>query len=328
MAEIDVLKEYAELIKDGNELVDLERKIISFSPNLDLITGGGVPEGSIVVLTGAEKIGKTLSSLHLAANAQKEIYASELCPEGRRVYLSSIEARLQPRDIKGIPHLDRSRFHWIQSRPGKILSAEEHLSIGEKLISENPACIFIFDSFSALCTEEEMTSGMDKQQRAAEAKLQAKFLRKIRQIVSVNKSIVIIITHVMSNPSGYGGPQEKTSRALKYKNDLKLFAKKKEWWKLSESGDPIGQIVTWECINSPIGPPGRKIESHIRYGVGIDEVRELIDIAVGAGIIYKKGSWYTYGEKKQGLEKLQKYITEENLVEKLRKDVNDMIYGC
>ena len=45
---------------------------------------------------------------------------------------------------------------------------------------------------------------MNKMQRADGAKLLAKFCRKVANVIPVNKNIVIGITHLMGNPTGYG----------------------------------------------------------------------------------------------------------------------------
>ena len=219
----DVKKNFGtDIMRSATALVDRESVTIPLSPSLDIILGGGVPEGSFVVLTGQPKCGKTTTSLDLAATAQKAEYQGDL-KKPRHVYYLNIEGRLKKRDLEGIKDLDLDRFDIIGSQEGKILSGEEYLSIGERIINEEPGSIVIIDSYSALCTEAEITSEMAKMQRADGAKLLAKFCRKVANVIPVNRNIVIGITHLMGNPTGYGAEfKEKSGQAIAYQH-LKWF---------------------------------------------------------------------------------------------------------
>ena len=173
----DVQKQFgSEIILNGNAIVDKEPLIIPVSPSLDIVLNGGIPEGSFVVLTGQPKCGKTTTSLDFAATAQKQQYQGQ-SKAPREVYYLNIEGRLKKRDLEGIPGLDLSRFHVIGSQQGKILHAEEYLQIAERIINEIPGSVIIIDSYSALCTEAEITSDMDKMQRADGAKLLAIWIK-------------------------------------------------------------------------------------------------------------------------------------------------------
>jgi recombination protein RecA len=310
----DVVKSFGDdIMLTGNAIVDKKSVIIPVSPSLDIILNGGIPEGSFVVLTGQPKCGKTTTSLDFAATAQKPEYKGDL-KDSREVYYLNIEGRLKKRDLEGIPGLNLDKFHVIGSQQGKILHAEEYLQIGEKIINEIPGCVLIIDSYSALCTEAEITSEMDKMQRADGAKLLAKFCRKVANVIPVNKNIVIGITHLMGNPTGYGAEfKEKSGQAIAYQTDIKLRAKTFKPWTLSADSTQIGQEIEWQVICSALGPPGGNITSYIRYGQGVDKHMEAITLASDMGIIHKGGAWYTLTAledkpKFQGAEKVRQYL--------------------
>jgi recombination protein RecA len=311
----DVKKNFgSEIILSGNSIVDRKSIIIPVSPALDLVLQGGIPEGSFVVFTGQPKCGKTTTSLDFCATAQKPEYQGDL-KKPRHVYYLNIEGRLKKRDLEGIKDLDLDRFDVIGSQQGKILHAEEYLQIAERLINEEPGSIIIIDSYSALCTEAEITSDMDKMQRADGAKLLAKFCRKVANVIPVNKNIVIGITHLMGNP-GYGTSEwkEKSGQAIAYQTDVKLKAKFHKAWTLGAEGAQIGQEVEWQVLCSALGPPGGTVTSYLRYGQGIDKHTELVMIAADMGLINKGGAWYTLDfieEEKiklQGAEKVRQYL--------------------
>jgi recombination protein RecA len=313
----DVTKTFGEnIILNGNAIVDKKVLTIPVSPSLDIILNGGIPEGSFVVLTGQPKCGKTTTSLDFCATAQKPEYAYGSFKDGREVYYLNIEGRLKKRDLEGIPGLDLARFHVIGSQQGKILHAEEYLQIAERIINEIPGSVLIIDSYSALCTEAEITSDMDKMQRADGAKLLAKFCRKVANVIPVNKNIVIGITHLMGNPTGYGAEfKEKSGQAIAYQTDIKLRAKTFKPWVLSADSTQIGQEVEWQVVCSALGAPGAQITSYLRYGQGIDKYMELINLASDLGLINKGGAWYTLTSvedkpKFQGTEKVRGYLLE------------------
>ena len=48
----DIVKEYGDVIHDPSSITDQELKILSVSPKIDIALGGGVPEGSLFIMTG------------------------------------------------------------------------------------------------------------------------------------------------------------------------------------------------------------------------------------------------------------------------------------
>ena len=312
----EVKKDFGDdIILSGNSIIDRKIVVIPVSPALDMVLSGGIPEGSFVVLTGQPKCGKTVTSLDFAATAQRPEYQGAL-KTPREVYYLNIEGRIKKRDLEGIK--------------GKILHAEEYLQIGEKIINQEPGCILVIDSYSALCTEAEITSDMDKMQRADGAKLLAKFCRKVANVIPVNKNIVIGITHLMGNPTGYGAEfKEKSGQAIAYQTDIKLKAKTFKPWTTGADGTQIGQEVEWQVMCSALGPPGATTTSYIRYGLGIDKYTEIINIACDIGAINKGGAWYTLTSEKdspkfQGTEKVRNYLVDnQEAYDKLVKVVKD-----
>ena len=302
----DILEELEGNFTAGTSFIERKRKLIKWSPAIDTSIGGGVPEGSTVVLTGPPKVGKTVAALSLAAEAQKI---------GKMVFYLNIEGRIKTRDLKGISGLDLSpeKFQIIESKKGSILLAEQWLELAEKLMHKYPGCVIIIDSFSMLCTEAEATAGMDEMQRATEAKLMYKFFRKVAGVVPVHDIIIIGIAHIIANPSGMGaGNQEKSGNAAKYAVDVKLEGKWAEKWTIGadENSQQIGQLIHWDVKCSAINGPGSKPLSYLRYGIGFDKIMEIINLACDCGIIDAKGAWYTLSSIKdqpkfQGKEKLR-----------------------
>jgi recombination protein RecA len=284
--------------------------------------GGGVPEGSLFILTGPEKVGKTVTALTFCANAQAL---------KRKVYYGNIEGRLRKRDIEGIAgiNMDPEYLEIIGSTQGNILSAEKYLSIFDQLIHTQPNCICIVDSFSALASDAELTGDLSDQQVMSVQKVLAKFCRRISNVLPINKVTVVGITHLMANINKFGRGKtkvEKSGTALKYQVDVKLHAS--HLTPILQGETQIGQTVHWQVVTSAIGPPGQKVASHIKYGRGIWKEMELADLLVDFGLVQKSGSWLTLPneEKLQGKNNLAAYLEENpNEYLKFENDIFSMI---
>ena len=309
-----MVKEFGDgIFVSGKSIAEKEYVTIPISPAIDMMLGGGIPEGSFCIATGSFKLGKTTCWLHVASQAQKLEYTNkEFCPEGRHVYFFNIEGRLQPRDLKGIKSLNtEERFTVIQSAPGDIKHAEEYLDILERLIHTKPGCVFIVDSFSQLCSGARATSDYKDRFRDDVPLMLANFCKRISNVLPVNKSILLGVTHKIANqsPGAKSKWMEASGQKIQYQLDVKLEATHRTF-QPEQSDNPIGQIVHWKCHSSPIGPPGRKADSLLRYGHGIDCEWEFLDLAADIGMISKGGAWYTFPNqnKEQGKEKAAEYL--------------------
>ena len=306
-------KEFGEgIFLSGNAIIDRPHVVIPVSPSIDFMLGGGIPEGTLVIFAAKPKLGKTLTALDFAATAQNEKYGCDLCPK-RKVFYFNIEGRLRKRDLQGIHHLDTSEnnFVVIGSEPGNILNGNQYIKIGERLIHDNPGCVFIFDSFSQLCTAKEMDADITDDYRPDAPKLLARLMRRLSNVIPVNKSIVIGINHIIANQGmGMATWYEASGQKVQYQRDVKLRGTHFDAWKDGEK--QIGQKVHWVCESSAIGPPGIKMSSKIRYGYGIDKEAELLELAKDLGVIEVSGAWYKFGDntQKQGEHKALVYLKE------------------
>jgi len=299
----DIIKEYGDVHHNPSSITDEILEIIPVSPKIDIALGGGVPEGSLFILTGPEKIGKTVTALTFCANAQQL---------KRPVYYGNIEGRLRKRDIEGIKDLqaDPELLKIIGSTQGNILSAEKYLSIFDQIIHTQPETVCVVDSFSALSSDAELKGDLTDQQVMTVQKVLSKFCRRISNVLPINKVTVVGITHLMANVAfGKGKAKvEKSGTALKYQVDVKLHASHIS--PIVQGDTQIGQTIHWQVVTSAIGPPGQKVDSHIKYGRGIWKEMELADLLIDFGIIKKSGAWITLPneEKIQGQNNLAKYL--------------------
>jgi len=297
----DLIKKFGEgAFITGDQLCDTMNPMVHVSPKIDLILGGGIPGGSVVTLTGDPKCGKTVTSLHIGMKGQLV---------GRPFYYLNVEGRLKPRDIDGIKGLDKSKMTIVRSHrndddTSRILTAEEFLTAAEDIIHSVPHAIVVIDSVSQLLASGEFTKDIGEKSRAPGATLLAQFTRKLSNVIPVNDIILVGIIHFIANTSGFGKSKVPSGgNKINYACDIGLECKKFTFIReggSSESNDSddtsvkkaIGQKVTWVTTSTAFAPPGQVCDSIIKYGIGIDEITELVQLAGEFGFIAKAGAWF------------------------------------
>lgn len=296
----DILEKHGEdLVKTGTEIVAKPSRLLPISPVIDLNIGGGVPSGSVVLLAGDEKCGKTVTALQMCKNAQKQ---------GRNVYYLNVEHRLKKRDLLGIKGLDPETINIIGSFrnenddgeviSGKILTGEEWLSIAEHYIHSDTECVVVIDSISQLTTETEINANIGDKTGDGAYRLMSQFVKRMAPVLSVNGCILIGIQHMIANTRAMPGQKKKSrsgGRKIRYAVDVDLECTHTVPWRVGkeEDSEQIGQEVNWITRSTAILAPGRKFISKLRYGIGIDETAELFELGKSLGFITVGGSWYT-----------------------------------
>jgi recombination protein RecA len=285
----EIMKDFGEFITTGEKILEIKRdyKTISISPAIDLALGGGVKEGSWLMLSGPPKGGKTTTSMQIIANCQAL---------GRKIIYLDIEGRLKEMNFE-VPGIDASKVTVIRSEK-EPLSAEKFLDIARKLVSlpENEGCVLVIDSISSLIPEKDLDGDINGMTRPGLPKILSDFVKKMGQIVPNQKCLIIMITHMITNTSGYGvGKMADGGVKIQFQSDTRMEIKSVSPWEIGGNKDTkqvIGLKVTWKIIWSSIGSPYKECESWIRFGHGIDKIQEIIMIAGEMGLINVSGSWY------------------------------------
>lgn len=280
----DIYKELLELwgtpdvISNAHDFTAIKRKVISVSPSMNLCLGGGIEEGSLVLISGPPKSGKTVMCTHIAANAQRPEYGE------REAYYFSVEDRMNEMVLAGVQHLNWSKFHIIRSEKGRILTAEDHLK-GAMAVAKNvPGAIIILDSLSALKTAADLTKELSGTTRTDLHKLLASFFGTIKSTVRSNDCIMIALVHLHANVTGYGPAYiEGGGVKVQYAADYKIRLKKATDWKNTQ-GVVIGHEMEWVQYHSALTRPNITAMSYHRFGRGVDELYECIQLGMSVEI--------------------------------------------
>lgn len=307
-----ISKKYGDVLFDGSHVRENKKLLIPTTPALDLSLRGGVPEGSWTLISGQKKTGKTTLAMQIAANAQRM---------GKFVYYFNIEHRFGLKNLTTVKHFQTTPdvFRLIESTQDRLLSAQDHLNMAVDVISGHPGCVVILDSISSLCSQNEMSKEVGEAARPEGPKMFGQFCRKLASIVPINNVCVIGILHLIANTSGYGAAwMEDGGTKIQYQCDTKLKCKTTWNWEegSGENAKKVGQMVDWEIAFSANGPPGDIVKTYLRFGLGYDDVWEIITLGIDLGLISKAGSWFQYqpsvGDnlKVQGQSGLYKYFND------------------
>ena len=286
-----VISKYGDVVKSGKEVLDNinSLEVIGVSPALDIALGGGLREGSVVVMTGDPKSGKTTTALHFASKCQAK---------GKRVIYIDTEGRMSEQNFTGIKGLDPDKILVIQSTDDRILSAEDFLNIVEYYINNDPGCLIITDSLSNMVPACELEGEVRTGVRNALPRLLSMFFKRISGTLMKNKVLLLCITHNIANTGGSPYAPSKMAdcgNMLQYQAGTNMIITHRGKWQVpKDSGPHVGQIANWNIKTSCAGGrPNSTAESWIRYGTGIDEVQEVVQIACEFRLIKAAGAWYT-----------------------------------
>lgn len=330
----DFVKKYGDYVTTGDKILEIKKgyKTISISPSIDLGLGGGIKEGSWMILSGPPKGSKTTLAVQIMANCQKE---------GRKCFYMDVEGRLKEMNFEN-PDVDPSKVTVIRSGDAP-LPAETFLEIARKIISEkeNEGCVLVIDSVSSLIPSRDLDEDISGMTRPGLPKILSDFCKKLGQTVPNQKCLVILVTHMITNTSGYGKSKMADSGVkIQFQADTRMEIKTITPWLASgsskEEKDVVGLRVEWDILCSSIGSPYKTCVSWVRFGRGIDKVQEVMEIASDIGLISVSGSWYYFdflqeegGERMKfhGQEKAYNYLNDNvEAYEKLEKKVREMLF--
>jgi recombination protein RecA len=287
----NIVNKYGDVVRSGTEVLENinNLNVIGVSPALDIALGGGLREGSVVVMTGDPKSGKTTTALHFAAKCQQK---------NKRVIYVNTEGRLSKQNFIGIKNLNADNILIIESTDERVLSAEDFLNIIESYINNDPGCLIIADSLSNMVPAVELEGEVRTGVRNALPRLLSMFFKRISGTLMKNKTILVCITHNIANTGGSPYAPQKMAdcgNMLQYQAGTNMVITHRGKWQVpKDTGPHVGQIANWAIKTSCAGGrPNSTAESWIKYGIGIDEVQEIIHIACEFRLIKAAGAWYT-----------------------------------
>lgn len=255
---------------------------------LDLALGiGGVPRGRIVEIFGPESSGKSTLATHIVASAQKA--------GGLAAYIDA-EHALDPTYAAKIGvNIDELMI----SQPD---NGEEALNIAEMLARSNAVDVIVIDSVAALVPKSELEGEIGDQFMGLQARMMSQALRKLTATLARSNTCAIFINQIREKIGVmFGNPETTTGgRALKFYASIRLDIRRLTGIKAGDNAADIGSRVKVKVVKNKCAPPFQAAEFDILFNEGISHIGSLIDVGVEAGIIEKKGTWFSYQNHRLG----------------------------
>jgi recombination protein RecA len=257
------------------------------SISLDIALGvGGLPIGRVVEIFGPESSGKTTLALSIIREALK-VY-------DKRAAIVDAEHALDIKYMKNIG-IDLNRVDINQ--PG---CGEEALNVVEKVVKTGAYAVVVIDSVAALTPKSEVDGEIGDSSLGKQARLMSQALRKLTPLADENGTILIFINQLREKIGVmFGNPETTTGgNALKFYSSVRLDIRKKISNKDGE--EFISNTVKVKVIKNKVASPYKEAFFDIEFGKGINNFKEVVDIATELGIFEKSGSWYSYEGNKLG----------------------------
>lgn len=242
---------------------------------------GGFAKGRIYEIRGWEGCGKTTICGHLTANCQKQ--------GGKVLY------------IDGEFSLDTTYFERLGVNIDDLLICqpdygEMGFEVALKLIATGEIDLVIIDSDSAMIPKDVLENVVGASNIGKKAKLNADTYPKFKGLVKKTNTCMVITSQYREKIGlMFGDPKiTQGGKTLGFWADCIIELSKT----LKKEGEEtVAHVVKMKTIKNKTFSPFKKADATIVYGIGIDKINEIIELASEYEIIRKWGKTITLNKE-------------------------------
>jgi recombination protein RecA len=179
--------------------------------------------------------------------------------------------------------------------------AEDIFEFVLQMVETGEIGLFVIDSLGVMVSKEAMEKTIDQKTYAGISRPLTAFSNKVEMAMQKHQVTGICINQVRENlNSSWGGLTTPGGKAFKHVCSVRMqFSKGKyidergnELTRSAES--PAGNIVLMSMEKNKTCPPTRRTGQYtLNYSIGIDYLKDLVDVAIKYEIIDKKGAWFS-----------------------------------
>ena len=286
--------------------------ISSGSVGMDYITlgVGGWVKGKMYELMGWDGSGKSTICGHASSECQKV--------GGKVLYIDGEHAL----DITYFQSLGVDTSKMLISQPS---CGEEGFNIAMEMAKTGEIDLIIIDSDSSLIPKKVLDGEVGDSSIGKKAMLNSNAYPKLKSVISEN-NVCLIITSQYRQKIGvmFGDPTTtQGGMALRFYADCRIEVSKSL---VKEEDVVIANLTKVKSIKNKMSPPFRKSEFNVKYGVGIDKITEIIELASDLEIIKKWGKSVTFKDVKYDVIEFNSMLeNNQEFFDELKKSVIDKI---
>ena len=250
------------------------------SASLDLQLHMPFPGGNQHEIFGPPGVGKTTIALSILGYAQRR---------GQHVAYVNEEGTLNKSLLETIPSIDMGGVDEDGNPTFSIINtpyAELSMEAVRAFI-EQPNVVIAVDSIDSMVPKSIMESGFEDQHMGTVGKLMSRVCRDFAKILMRTGSAIIWLNQIRDKIGSYhGGHVTSGGHAVRFYSNQRIELKnvpKTNY--IEEDGVRIGMKVPYYITKNKCVPPYIKGEIPIKFGFGIWESLDLLDVAMTLGIM-------------------------------------------
>jgi len=251
----------------------------SGSSSLDLQLHTPFPGGNQHEIYGPPGTGKTTLALAILGYAQRA---------GKHVAYVDEEGTLNRSLLETISSIDMDAEDEFGNPTFSIIRApyaEASMEAVRAFVQQKDAVVVV-DSIDSMVPRAVIESDFDDQHMGSLGKFLSRVTRDFAKILPRTGASIIWLNQIREKIGGYGDPKTTPGGwAVKFYANQRIelkYVKKTNY--LEDNGVKIGMKVPYEIVKNKCVPPFIRGELPIRFGHGIWEAMDLVDVAIKVGV--------------------------------------------
>lgn len=247
----------------------------------------GLPKRRIIEITGNPGAGKSTICLQAIAEAQK---AGESC------LWVDVEGSFTPQYAR-VLGVDMEKLDVLRERDGEAI-----LNKIIEFIEEETYGLIVIDSIGSITPRSELEKEIGEAVMGGQAKIVGQFARKAALALPHKNVCVLAINHTRV-AFMTGKVESRGGESWNYHKSTRIHMSQKFGVVLKQGDTIIGCVVVFEVKekNKMFGNKGFKIEAQFINNEGFSKSADLLQEAIDAGVLEKRGNTIFFGEEKLGM---------------------------